>query len=819
VTASTAIGKSDVMGRDGFTWWVGEVESIKDPQLLGRVKVRIIGWYTGSGETSYLDAVPTSDLPWAVPMLPTDQAGIKNTGTKSELQVGATVLGFFLDGEEAQLPVVMGSLRGFKNQTDGKNSDSAPDTGTEIGPTTVASAEEAPTDQMPPQARNIQGTNVNGGHPFNVVGEKTAGDENGGEEKSRGVISKTEAAAPANATTNPKKIPAEAQGVADGLNGPGGEGFEKDLVRMLTEFGQLAGSLAQGKDGNLVSLITGHKVRNNIISERLATIKQAISNAISGIMSSLKSILAQGIEKLLNTVLSAIGSIIPLGIINSLLKLSEFISSLFCNFEAAHILGAIRGAMGDVNGFANTIASTVVTKVVGGLSDAVNNTVNSIVLKVQQSMQKVTQIAQKVAAAISVAKQAAGAAGKLKEGLNSLFSFDFSKVDWGNLINILLSILAALFKNDCGRKLSGGKTKFWLPLLGTSTCTTVPEFLQQEITLDLGGGSGYSSVSNGDYFSSLYQNLDPYSIQATSFMNGASVVQDNTKGKEKTIVSHAGGQTTIATALGDQHTNIPGNETKIIGRDDCKTVKGNHALTVEGDFTLKVMGDFNLEILGTQNLHISQGVETDPKTGEPTGDAKQKKAAQTFSSDFDQSYEGDWKIQAANIQLSALSNLDLNATAATIKASSLMNSISGEIINECAWKSEFINNVHFGLIGMLNVNPLAMTGRLTMIKGPDITICGTGVGTSPLPAAHVRITECATVPGGIVDIVNGTAGGHCTLVNTASGGIGEFVQGATGAIINNVTTGIASYNVGTGIMTIGTSTGPTQVYGLPLLLN
>ena len=148
-----------------------------------------------------------------------------------------------------------------------------------------------------------------------------------------------------------------------------------------------------------------------------------------------------------------------------------------------------------------------------------------------------------------------------------------------------------------------------------------------------------------------------------------------------------------------------------------------------------------------------------------------------------------------------------------------MNSISGEIINECAWKSEFINNVHFGLIGMLNVNPLSMTGRLTMIKGPDITICGTGIGTSPLPAAHIRITECKTIPGGIVDIVNGTSGGHVTMVNTAAGGIGEFCNGGQGAIVNQVTTGLASYSVGTGIMTVGCSVGPTQVYGLPLLLN
>ena len=37
--------KTDFAGRDGFNWWVGEVESVEDPASLGRVKVRIVGWH------------------------------------------------------------------------------------------------------------------------------------------------------------------------------------------------------------------------------------------------------------------------------------------------------------------------------------------------------------------------------------------------------------------------------------------------------------------------------------------------------------------------------------------------------------------------------------------------------------------------------------------------------------------------------------------------------------------------------------------------------------------------------------------------------
>ena len=88
----------------------------------------------------------------------------------------------------------------------------------------------------------------------------------------------------------------------------------------------------------------------------------------------------------------------------------------------------------------------------------------------------------------------------------------------------------------------------------------------------------------------------------------------------------AGGQTVIATALGDQHTNVPGNDTKIIGRDECKTIKKNKTLTVEGDFTLKVMGDLNLEVGGSMNTHLSQNVETG-EDGAPVAGAQQSKTA------------------------------------------------------------------------------------------------------------------------------------------------------------------------------------------------
>ncbi|BCU96643.1 MAG: hypothetical protein CM15mV13_0800 [uncultured marine virus] len=164
--------------------------------------------------------------------------------------------------------------------------------------------------------------------------------------------------------------------------------------------------------------------------------------------------------------------------------------------------------------------------------------------------------------------------------------------------------------------------------------------------------------------------------------------------------------------MGDQHLNMPGNNTAIIGGDECCAVKGNKTVTIEGDYTLKVMGNFNVEVLGTRTEHISQGVGTDD-SGNPN--PQQQKASTTYSSDYDLAIEGDWKAQTANTTINAVNNLDLNATATTVKSASLMNSISGEIINECQWKTEFIANAHFVMIATMNPLP-AITGRLSIIK-------------------------------------------------------------------------------------------------------
>lgn len=106
-----SILKSNFIGRDGFRWWIGQIPPIEaqKSQANGggwgnRTKVRILGYHPYS-----TTELPNEDLPWAQVLMPTTSgSGAANYAVNPKLRPGDTVLGFFLDGDNAQIPVIMG---------------------------------------------------------------------------------------------------------------------------------------------------------------------------------------------------------------------------------------------------------------------------------------------------------------------------------------------------------------------------------------------------------------------------------------------------------------------------------------------------------------------------------------------------------------------------------------------------------------------------------------------------------------------------------------------------------------------------------------
>lgn len=87
---------------DQTRWFLGEVVNVADdPLKLGRARVRIFGVY---------DEIADEDLPWAQVVVPITHTVHRGNGQTLGLLVGAQVFGIFLDGQNSQLPLIVGSI-------------------------------------------------------------------------------------------------------------------------------------------------------------------------------------------------------------------------------------------------------------------------------------------------------------------------------------------------------------------------------------------------------------------------------------------------------------------------------------------------------------------------------------------------------------------------------------------------------------------------------------------------------------------------------------------------------------------------------------
>ena len=111
---------TDFIGKDPMQWWIGQVTDPKKGKwdnLLEkknaengesiyshRCRVRIVG-YHGCG-----DELPDDELPLAHVLMPPNMSSTGGLGSSMKYHGGEVVVGFFLDGEDAQQPIIFGTL-------------------------------------------------------------------------------------------------------------------------------------------------------------------------------------------------------------------------------------------------------------------------------------------------------------------------------------------------------------------------------------------------------------------------------------------------------------------------------------------------------------------------------------------------------------------------------------------------------------------------------------------------------------------------------------------------------------------------------------
>lgn len=113
----------EILGQNS-NFFIGVVESREDPDLLGRVKVRIFGLHdenktvnesTGRG-------IKTEDLPWAHPVNSIQSATLSGLGTTPhQLIEGTHVVGVSLDGDFYNNLLILGTIGGIHKEKPSNN--------------------------------------------------------------------------------------------------------------------------------------------------------------------------------------------------------------------------------------------------------------------------------------------------------------------------------------------------------------------------------------------------------------------------------------------------------------------------------------------------------------------------------------------------------------------------------------------------------------------------------------------------------------------------------------------------------------------------
>jgi hypothetical protein len=129
---------------DSWRWWVGVVVNNNDPLQAGRLRVRIFGVHSED-----LTLVPEESLPWALPVIPTTEDGVSGLGRSSKIKPGAMVTGYFADGPQSQIPIVLGSLPRFASSTPGQKGEGSRYPTSSLTPTPNAPRQKEPVVEAP----------------------------------------------------------------------------------------------------------------------------------------------------------------------------------------------------------------------------------------------------------------------------------------------------------------------------------------------------------------------------------------------------------------------------------------------------------------------------------------------------------------------------------------------------------------------------------------------------------------------------------------------------------------------------------------------
>ena len=694
---------TNFVGKDGFYWWIGEVEDNEDPLQIGRVKCRVLNYYTTpKGGTA--TELKTEDLPWATVLQPTDQAGSWGLGKSSGwLQPGAIVMGFFMDGQDAQMPLVMGVMRshiGYKKKTKKFifSSQEYPD-GVSPNPATLPPGESNVMENNtgePPESNSVsigpQNETVKPGSfgaPFNNANKPGQ----------------------AGSSSNPQKprSPKDPIPAANGVGGPY-KTMEYQLGYLIEDISTSASQLVKTDNGDFIDVVEGKLVTMEKLTGKM-------KNYLGALFSQVISAMRMQLDDLVQKIEKASFKNSFTGVPNESFKVVEqalqALLGSICGLDA-QLASLISSPISTIEGLIKSQLNGVLSKAQMA-TEGLEKTLDSIVCSVQSMLSNLSGILKTVKGLVSGQAGIGSIMEKWASGTGIMDEkFDINEIATptgsgaGGLFAGILALFFTKLKPSCDRSANnGGDNVGWQPFFGTTACTPA-ELANLRNLLGSDKGSCENGKADqgggGGFLDSFMAEADPYLTDATNYVSGAYETQMGTPGRQATITKKASGstfhsikqnnaqlaqykakqearkknpdisdkdladfvrsQTKKATGgnsetdegnLVADHSTYAGNHTLEVHGDECKTVDGDYCRTIEGDYRLHVTGDMHVTVGGMMAFNAQGAAKQVDKNGKKAGSAgKIQKHQVSFGSDVDLQFAGSGlKLNLTNFELGA----------------------------------------------------------------------------------------------------------------------------------------------------------------------
>jgi hypothetical protein len=787
---------TNAVGQDSFKWWFGIVENStdKDDPALGRVKVRIFGYHSEDRKI-----LPTEKLPWAVVLQPTTSAAVNGMGQSGNgLKGGSLVVGFFADGNDAQQPIVIGSLfaklqeegaipntiEDFENpgdifmvhQNDTKEqSKTQPIQGiateTKTAPKEVAFKTEQVTSESNPMAQNVGVPIANGVKgPENTMfmqielaltslfnNFKTA-EMYEYDSKLTQDVTVEQNFIPIGDTS---KFPPN--GIVT-INGEKISYIKKNTHSLIDVqrgvFGTTAKEHKKGskvvhdnkskEKGKLIS-----KVTNKVIDFKkdINRVMGIIRNLVSWLVNTIKSYLLSLISEILNSIVKAIKSKIPYTVRIIAEAILRVMNSIGCTLDVS-IIDSI------VDQIFNTI-NDAINNLLGNFIGAYESFVDSLQACVNNVFDTIMSVSSVIAGVVGLIKSISDMVPAVSAGSQAVQAGSLS-VTAVNSIAGIISFLLNLLGIGCNRLPDEPDITDWSDYNGADNC---------------GGGTpgvvyAPSTFSCADFsiteiLGGLWAPIYSYNT-VVNHGSGMFSERDVTPGYERHVEHHTKGSYTEYINDGSKKTVVSGNNYTVVMDDEHVNIRGKCTVTIEGDYHLKVNGNYHVEVNGEMSMNVG------------------KESKFTYTGEHLSEYKNDSRLQAIN--------------GFAITASKLGLSTSGSIDMYTGTISTFCNEENHAVLGSYNVLSLFKNNFIgldftSIIGGLYTDVIGLSrnimVGLNSETITGLSYTTIAGANNSL--LAGGSIFGTAALTTNWQSGVGSSYW--SGGFSIDETLGISTYDV------------------------